>query len=132
MTCCPGIKDAVHGEARGAIYMGGFHLCSGYLHTAVGIHHKLNLDWLQAAVGVLSTLKGPWILAADFNCSPQQLEETGWLKMVSGCIVGPLQPTCIDRVIDFFVVSNCMAGMVVGQSLSAMPCANLTSRHGCT
>ena len=43
----------------GAICKGGFHLCSGYLHTAVGINHKLNLDWLQAAAGVLSTLKGP-------------------------------------------------------------------------
>ena len=49
----------------GAVCKGGFHLCSGYLHTAVGIDHKLNLDWLQAAAGVLSTLRGPWVLAAN-------------------------------------------------------------------
>ena len=84
-----------------AIGRGGFHCCSGYLHTAVGIHHKLNLDWLQAAAGVLSTLKGPWVLAADFNCTPQQLEETGWLKLVKGMIVAPHHPTCKNRVIDF-------------------------------
>lgn len=78
----------------GAICRGGFHLCSGYLHTAVGINHKLNLDWLQAAAGVISTLKGPWVLAADFNCTLQQLEETGWLKLVNGRIVSPNHPTC--------------------------------------
>ena len=98
----------------GAICRGGFHICSGYLHTAVGIHHKLNLDWLQAAVGALSMLKGPWVLAAGFNCTPQQLEETGWLKMVNGRIVAPHHPACKNRVIDFFLVSNSMAGMVVG------------------
>ena len=98
----------------GAVCKGGFHLCSGYLHTAVGIGHKLNLDWLQAAAGVLSTLKGPWILAADFNCTPQQLTDTGWLAVVGGVIFAPNQPTCKNRVIDFFVVSANLAGMVAG------------------
>ena len=62
---------------------------------------------------MISTLKGPWVLAADFNCTPQQHEETGWLKMVCGRIVAPNLPTCKQRVIDFFVVSNNLAGMVV-------------------
>jgi hypothetical protein len=80
----------------------------------VGIQHKSNLDWLQAAAGVLSTLKGTWVLAADFNCTPQQLEETGWLRLVQGKIVAPQLATCHKRVIDFFVVSCNMADMVVG------------------
>ena len=98
----------------GAVCKGGFHFASGYLHTRVGIQHAANLDWLQAAAGVLSTLKGPWVLAADFNCTPQQLEDTGWLAMVGGKIVAPQLETCFHRVIDFFVVSNNMAEMVVG------------------
>ena len=53
-------------------------------------------------------------MAADFNCTPQQLEETGWLRLVQGKIVAPLLPTCKSRVIDFFVVSNNMSEMVVG------------------
>ena len=63
---------------------------------------------------MLGTLKGPWVLAADFNCTPQQLEETGFLKLVNGRIVAPSWPTCKNRTIDFFVVSNCLVGMVVG------------------
>ena len=93
----------------GAVCRGGFHFASGYLHTRVGIQHKSNLDWLQAAAGVLSTLKGPWVLAAGFNCTPQQLEDTGWLAMVGGKIVAPVLDTCHRRVIDFFVVSNSMS-----------------------
>jgi len=34
--------------------------------------------------------------------------------MVGGRIVAPNLPTCKNRVIDFFVVSNNLAGMVVG------------------
>ena len=34
--------------------------------------------------------------------------------MVNGKIVSPNHPTCKNRVIDFFVVSNNIAGMVVG------------------
>ena len=63
---------------------------------------------------MINTVKGPWVRAADFNCTPQQLEEIGWLELVNGRIVSPNHPTCKKRVIDFFVVSNCMAGMVVG------------------
>ena len=33
----------------GAVCRGGLHACTGYLHDGVGIKHKLNLDWLQAA-----------------------------------------------------------------------------------
>ena len=62
---------------------------------------------------MLSTLKGPWVLAADFNCTSQQLEETGWLRLVNGRIIAPHHPTCKKRVIDFFVVSNNMSEMVV-------------------
>ena len=63
---------------------------------------------------MVGTLKGPWVLAADFNCTPQQLEDTGWLKLVNGRIVAPGLPTCKNRTIDSFVVSNNLAGMVVG------------------
>ena len=51
------LKTRFTAKHVGAVCRGGFHLCSGYLHTTVGIQHKLNLDWLQAAAGVLSTLK---------------------------------------------------------------------------
>ena len=63
---------------------------------------------------VLKTLNGPWILAADFNATPEQLTETGWLKLVGGVIIAPERTTCKKRTIDFFVVSQDLAGSVVG------------------
>ena len=98
----------------GAMCKGGFHLASGYLHSSLGIKHKYNMDLLQDAGVVLKTLRGPWIFAADFNATPEQLTETGWLKMVGGVIFAPERVTCKNRTIDFFVVSQDLAGSVVG------------------
>ena len=92
----------------GAVCKGGMLLASAYLHTSLGVKHKTNLDMSDAVAAVLSTLKGPWVLAADFQCTPAQLEATGWLKMVKGRVVAPNMPTCMGRVIDFFVVSEDM------------------------
>ena len=109
----------------GAICKGGFSFASGYPHSAVGITHKLNLDWLQAAAGVLKTLKGPWVLGADFNCTPEQLQATGWLKLVGGKIVAPILATNGTRTIDFFVVSlnlvDAVAGIVVVEDALCKP-----------
>ena len=98
----------------GAICKGGFHLATGYLHCSVGVQHKSNLDYLQAAAGVLNGLDGPWIMSADWQCTPEQLEATGWLKLVKGRIVAPKFDTCNGRTIDYFVVSESFAGAVVG------------------
>ena len=88
-------------------------MASAYLHSSLGVKHKTNLDMLQAIAGVLSTLKGPWVLAADFQCTPAQLEATGWLKMAKGRIVAPSMSTCMGRVIDLFVVVEDMSGATV-------------------
>ena len=85
----------------GAVCKGGVHYCSGYLHSAIGVQHRLNLDYLQAVAAVIDTIRGPWIFAADFNCTPTQLSETGWLRMVGGVIVAPKFATCNARTIDF-------------------------------
>ena len=88
-------------------------MASAYLHSSLGVKHKTNLDMLQAIAGVLSTLKGPGVLAADSQCTPAQLEATGWLKMVKGRIVAPNVSTCLGRVIDVFVVSEDLGGATV-------------------
>ena len=31
-------------------------------------------------------LDAPWVLGADFNCTPQELRDTGWPKLVDGVI----------------------------------------------
>ena len=92
------------------------------MHTSIGIAHRLNLDMVQSIAGILSTLCGPWVFAAAFNCTPAELEATGWLKVVRGVIIAPVLPTCGERTIDFFVVSACLEqavlkAVVVGDSL---------------
>ena len=37
---------------------------------------------------------------------PEELEATGWLKLIGGKIVASGKPTCGDRELDFFVVSE--------------------------
>ena len=62
---------------------------------------------------MLATLKGPWVLAADFQCTPAQLEATGWLKMVEGKVVAPKMATCMGRTIDYFIVAEDLGGATV-------------------
>jgi len=98
----------------GAVCKGGIHFASGYLWCSVGLKHTSNQDYLQAVAGVLKTLRGPWIFAADFQNTPEELEASGWLKLVGGKIVAPAVPTCGKRIIDFFVVSLDLAEAVMG------------------
>ena len=56
--------------------------------------------------GVLDSLKGPWAIGGDWNCTPDELAQTGLLKNLKGIIVAPQVNTCNSRVIDFFVVSE--------------------------
>ena len=70
------------------------------------------MDLLQSVAAVLSTVVGPWVLGGDWNCTPEQLEKTGWLKMVKGRVCAPKLATCMERTIDFFVVSENLAASV--------------------
>ena len=98
----------------GAMGKGGCHLGTPYCFSGVGITHKSNLDLLESMAHTLSGLIGPWILGGDWNCTPQELEETGWVRRVGGVIHAPEAATCNGKTYDFFVVANCIAEQVVG------------------
>ena len=66
----------------GAVVRGGINFGSCYFHSPMGITATPNMNMLQAVAAVLSTLGGPWIIGADWNCTPDQLAKTGWPKMV--------------------------------------------------
>ena len=51
----------------------------------------------------------PWILGGDWNCTPQELRDTGWLQKVGGTIHAPAAATCNESVYDFFVVKSCIS-----------------------
>lgn len=90
----------------GAVCKGGIGLGSCYLHSKIGVGAKLNLDLLHAIGAALSRAGERWILAGDFNCTPEQLRATGWLKVVKGRTVEASASTCGDRKLDYFVVSE--------------------------
>ena len=44
--------------------------------------------------------------------TPQELDVTGWPSLVDCTLVYPSTPSSVNRVIDFFAVSNCIAHAV--------------------
>lgn len=88
---------------------GGIHAGSCYLTSCnAGVDDLRNLDALQLMTGVLRVVRGPWVIGGDWNCTPEELKKTGWLQLVEGRVVAPNSPTCGDRVIDFFVIAECL------------------------
>ena len=63
------------------------------------------VDLLQTIAGIVSELRGPWILAGDFNFTPEDIRGTGWLELLNGVVHAPSAPTCNGRGVDFFVTS---------------------------
>ena len=53
---------------------------SAYLWTNEGLSPR-NLDLLQCLAHVLSTIDGPWVVGADWNLTPADLEAAGWLAL---------------------------------------------------
>ena len=88
-------------------------MVSLYLRHSEGMSPE-NARILEAVAARLALHNGPWVLAGDFNMTPQQLALSGWPDIVQGRVVQPVGPTCNDRVIDFFVVSHHLASSVVG------------------
>ena len=48
---------------------------------ALGVTHQQHVDILDAMAAVLKTVQGPWIIGADFQCTPEDLMRTGWLDV---------------------------------------------------
>ena len=97
-----------------AMGKGGVHCGAPYPHSMVG-----NGGSRPSATSTSSTpsrslsgLVGPWILGGDWNCTPAELEATGWLQKVGGVIHGPSVPTCNESVYDLFVVAAAISDQV--------------------
>ena len=100
----------------GAYCRGGIHLGSAYLWVNEGASRR-NLDLLQMMARRIEAVKGPWIIAGDFNMSPGELAQTGWLGLVGGIVISPGRPTCGANTLDYFVVSEGLAPAIAGVSI---------------
>ena len=96
----------------GCAVRGRIHCISLYLKDSVGV--AANLELLQATAALVKTLRGPWILAGDFNASPQALAATNWPQVLGGTIVAPSAPTCHSSTYDYFVICDSLAPLVSG------------------
>ena len=85
---------------------------SAYFHDTIGIDAKPSRDLLETMAFTINSLKGPWILGADWNCTPAELQATNWLQKVRGVVCAPKAATCNGKVKDLFVVSASIAEAV--------------------
>ena len=56
----------------------------------------------------------PFILAADFNATPNEVSTSLWATTLRATVCSPGRRTCTAREIDFFKVSDVLAGAVIG------------------
>ena len=100
-----------------AMTKGGVHMGSIYCHSMVGqggITAKCNLDLLESVGSTILQLKGLWCIGGDWNCTPQELRDTGWIKRINGVIHAPEAETCNGKVYDFFVVAAGLSDHIQG------------------
>jgi len=105
----------------GAVCTGGLTLCSAYLHDGIGISAPANMALLHSISAALAQIQGPWVLAADWNASPEELHATRWPELAGGVIHAPSVPTCGDRCYDYFVVSRSLQHAVVATLVVSNP-----------
>jgi hypothetical protein len=96
-----------------AVCRGGIHCISVYLRHSEGLS-PANMAILEELYAVVKQVKGPWLIAGDWNLTPQVLSGSAWLKMVSGVIFATELPTCHSSTYDFFVVHESLAPAVAG------------------
>ena len=102
----------IAGQATVAI-KGGVSFVSLYLHDSEGLSEK-NLEVLEAAAAFLASIRGPWVVAADWNMTPETLTASGWPELVGGRLHVPAGPTCGTKCYDYFVADRGLSKAVAG------------------
>ena len=69
---------------------------------------------LEEAAAIVCVLRGPWVIAGDWNIEPATLLASGWVDLVDGAIIAPQLPTCHGHIYDYFVISKTLAHAVAG------------------
>ena len=89
---------------------GGLVLVTAYFIDSIGPVGE-NWDLLMKIAEFVHGLDMVWVIGADWNCSPKDLVDSGWLELVGGCIVAAPDSvgTCKTRSgwhsnLDYFVV----------------------------
>ena len=84
-----------------------------------------NADMLDALAVLVRSAGKPWVIAADWQNTPDELAATGWVEAVAGAIAACGLPTCYGagqpREFDLFVIDKSLQPLVrgVGVDLTA-------------
>lgn len=73
------MEDRVHAAWVGGIVKGGFHFISLHLVDGQGMS-ETNQAILTEVAAYIGTLQGPWLVAGDWNLTPEVLRQSGWAK----------------------------------------------------
>ena len=88
-------------------------LLSIYLQNSTPLHQEPNAEILARLTALLKSYPGQWLVAGDFNVSPQELTKTSILSGLKGQVLSVGSPTNHGGTeIDFVIASNAIAGMV--------------------
>ena len=96
-----------------AVLAGGLHIGSVWLRDSEGLT-EANMYILKEIAAVVQQLRGPWILAGDWNLTPEILASSNFLKMIGGTVVAPDCPTCNGSAYDYFVICRGLIPAVQG------------------
>ena len=84
-------------------------VCNLYLESGVGPAAGVNPGILASLVMFIQELRIPWMILGDWNCAPQELASTVFLKAVKGKLVAPLEATTSQgSSIDYAVVCEAL------------------------
>ena len=75
------------------VVKGGLHCISVYAKDGIGPTGE-NLELMEELTALVRSLDGPWVMAGDWNMTPETLTASGWPRIVDGTIVATELPTC--------------------------------------
>ena len=58
---------------------------------------------LQELAANPRSLNTPWIVAGDWNMTPDELKQSNWLSVTNACVVAPQAATCNSKTYDFYL-----------------------------
>jgi len=100
----------------GGVASGGVIVLSLYLVSGQGLKDA-NTKLLEQVGLVLKAIDRPCIVGGDFQMEKKALEQSGWPEAMGAVVFAPSAYTCVSSrsasIIDVFVVSQDIAGMVV-------------------
>jgi len=124
----PAPAGRIAGAWFGGYARGGVTIFSVYLVVGAGLRFAgsplENPNWrllgaLQRATAACGT---PWAIGGDWNLSPSELEDSGWVRLVRGALFAPDEATCLPppsladqragSTTDYWAVDRRLASLV--------------------